>query len=304
MRKYTNVVALSGGVGGARLVDGLAAVLPPGALTVIVNTGDDFVHWGLSISPDTDTVMYTLAGLAHPQQGWGLAGESFHALAMVERFGGEAWFRLGDRDLATHVLRSDALARGKSLTEVTAALCGALGVRSQVLPMSDLPRPTLIDTPEGTLSFQDWLVRRQGRPKVRAVRFGGRPAPAPGVIEAIAAAELVVIGPSNPYVSIDPILALDGVREALGRRSVVAVSPIVDGRAVKGPLAEMIVELARRPATAAAVADHYGDLLSGIVIERGDAPPARLRVLETATVMGDRADRARLAREVLTWAAS
>lgn len=296
------VVALSGGVGGARLVDGLGAVLPPEDLTVIVNTGDDFVHWGLNISPDLDTVMYTLAGLAHPEQGWGLAGETFHAFAMVERYGGEAWFRLGDRDLATHLVRTQAVIAGKTLTAITAEMCRGLGVGARVLPMSDSPRPTRIDTAEGTLSFQNWLVRRRAQLPVKRVWSSGSLLPSPEVIDAIGAAELVVIGPSNPYVSIDPILGLDGIRPALARKKVVAVSPIVDGRAVKGPLAGMIEQLAGRPASAAAIRDHYGELLRGYVVEKGDVAPEGLPVLQTGTVIPDRASRARLAREVLSFA--
>jgi LPPG:FO 2-phospho-L-lactate transferase len=296
------VVALSGGVGGARLVEGLGAVLPPDDLTVVVNTGDDFIHWGLHICPDLDTVMYTLAGLAHPEQGWGLAGETFHAFAMVERYGGEAWFRLGDRDLATHLVRTQAAMAGKSLTAITAELCRGLGVGQRVLPMSDAPCPTMIETAEGTLSFQDWLVRRRARlPVVRVLSAGSR-LPAPGVLESTAAADVVVIGPSNPYVSIDPILGQGGIRPALAARKVVAVSPIVGGKAVKGPLAGMIETLAGRPASAVAIRDHYGDLLRGFVLEEGDEAPADLPVLRTGTVIPDATSRARLAREVLEFA--
>jgi LPPG:FO 2-phospho-L-lactate transferase len=279
------VVALSGGVGGARLVEGLGAVLPPDDLTVVVNT-----------------VMYTLAGLAHPEQGWGLAGETFHAFAMVERYGGEAWFRLGDRDLATHLVRTQAAMAGKSLTAITAELCRGLGVGQRVLPMSDAPCPTMIETAEGTLSFQDWLVRRRARlPVVRVLSAGSR-LPAPGVLESTAAADVVVIGPSNPYVSIDPILGQGGIRPALAARKVVAVSPIVGGKAVKGPLAGMIETLAGRPASAVAIRDHYGDLLRGFVLEEGDEAPADLPVLRTGTVIPDATSRARLAREVLEFA--
>jgi LPPG:FO 2-phospho-L-lactate transferase len=296
------VVALSGGVGGARLVEGLGAVLPPGDLTVVVNTGDDFVHWGLNICPDLDTVMYTLAGLAHPEQGWGLAGETFHAFAMVERYGGEAWFRLGDRDLATHLVRTQAAIAGKTLTAITAELCRGLGVAHRVLPMSDAPRPTRIDTAEGTLSFQNWLVRKRAQLPVKRVWSAGSLLPAPGVLDAIAAADVVVIGPSNPYVSIDPILGLDGIRPALAEKKVVAVSPIVGGKAVKGPLAGMIETLAGRPASAAAIRDHYGELLRGFVLEKGDDAPVDLASLHTSTVMPEASSRARLAREVLAFA--
>jgi LPPG:FO 2-phospho-L-lactate transferase len=295
-------VALSGGVGGAKLVDGLAAVLPAEALTVIVNTGDDFVHWGLNICPDLDTVVYTLAGLAHPEQGWGLAGETFGALAMVERLGGPAWFRLGDHDLGTHLFRSSRLAADLTLTEVTAEIARALGIGATILPMADVARPTQLETPEGTLGFQDWLVARRGAPSVSRVWWPGPATPAPGVIDAIAAADVVVIGPSNPYVSIDPILALDGVRDAIAHKLVLAVSPIVDGRAVKGPLAPMIERLAGRAPSAAAIADHYAPLLRGLVIERGDAAPDGIQSMSTSTIMHTREHRAALAREVLAFA--
>ncbi len=292
------VVALSGGVGGARLVHGLSRALDPGALAVIINTGDDFQHWGLSISPDLDTVMYTLADLAHEERGWGLAEESFQTLSMVRRYGGDGWFQLGDRDLATHLLRTQALRRGETLSQVTARLTGALGVRARIVPMADAPCRTMIDTrTHGTLSFQDWFVRERAQPEVRAVRFEGDPPPAPGVVPAIEAADVVIFGPSNPYVSIDPILSLPGVRAAIARRPVVAVSPIVGGLAVKGPLGSMIPELAGAPASAAAIARHYGGLLAGIVVERGDEAGiaasddlAGLAVLPCDTVMRSRAE--------------
>jgi LPPG:FO 2-phospho-L-lactate transferase len=296
------VVALSGGVGGARLVDGLARVLPPGALSVVVNTGDDFVHWGLPISPDLDTVMYTLAGLAHEARGWGLAGETFHAVAMMARLGGEAWFQLGDRDLATHLRRAEGLRSGRTLTQVTAALTAALGLTTPLLPMSDEPCPTRLETDEGTLDFQDWLVRRRGAPTVRRVLLG-QARPTAEVLAALDAADVVVLGPSNPYVSIDPILALPGVRARLARRPLVAVSPIVGGRAVKGPLAEMIPSLSGEPPSAAAIARHYGPLLTGLVVERGDEPAAGgPRLHATRTVMSAIEDRRRLAAEVLSFA--
>jgi len=208
------VVALSGGVGGARLLDGLAQALAPGRLTAIVNTGDDFVHLGLNVSPDLDTVMYTLAGLANEERGWGLAEESFAGLGMVKRYGGPDWFGLGDRDLATHLLRTEALRAGQPLSAITARLCGALGVKHPVLPMCDEPVHTMIETVgEGTLPFQQWFVRRRAEPPVRAVHFDGGRTAAPGVVGAIDACDVVVVGPSNPYVSVDPILCLDGVRD-------------------------------------------------------------------------------------------
>ncbi|HEY8087657.1 MAG TPA: 2-phospho-L-lactate transferase [Polyangiaceae bacterium] len=300
------VVALSGGVGGARLMDGLARALPAGDLTMVVNTGDDFVHLGMSISPDLDTVMYTLAGLSHEERGWGLAEESFAGLSMVKRYGGPEWFALGDRDLATHLLRTEALRAGESLSSVTARLCRALGIPHAVLPMSDHPVRTMMDTVgEGTLPFQQWFVRRRAEPKVRAVRFEGTKVPAPGVVEAIGACNLVVLGPSNPYVSVDPILSLDGVREALARRPVVALSPIVGGAAIKGPLATMIRDLAGEEPSPGAVARHYGGLVGAMVVETGEeGTVGAMPVLGASTVMRTRDDRLRLAREVLEFASS
>jgi LPPG:FO 2-phospho-L-lactate transferase len=295
------VVALSGGVGGARLLDGLARALPSGSLTAIVNTGDDFVHLGMHVSPDLDTVMYTLSGLAHEERGWGLAEETFAGLAMIKRYGGPEWFALGDRDLATHLLRSEALRAGEPLSAVTARLCGALGIAQAILPMSDTPVRTMIETKEeGTLAFQDWFVRRRAEPRVRAVRFDGGRMSAPGVVDAVDSSDVVVIGPSNPYVSIDPILCLDGLRAAIGRKPVVAVSPIVGGAAIKGPLATMIGDLTGETASAGAVARHYQGLLRAMVVERGDEPSvASIPVRGTSTVMRSRDDRLRLAREVL-----
>jgi LPPG:FO 2-phospho-L-lactate transferase len=307
------IVALSGGVGGARLLDGLQQAVDErgGTLCAIVNTGDDFTHWGLHISPDLDTVMYTLSGLAHPERGWGLATESFAALEMVRRYGGEDWFALGDRDLATHLLRTQALGRGETLTAITDRLCRAVGVRARVLPMADAPCRTMIDLvpgsapPPQTRSFQDWFVRLRAQPAVQRVWFDGDPPATPQVLAALAQADLVVIGPSNPYVSIDPILTRPGVRAALSGRRVVALSPIVGGQAIKGPLATMIPQLAGVDASAAAVASHYRGLLSAIVVERGDeAALAGLPHLATATVMRDRDDRVRLSRELLGFAES
>ena len=304
-RPWRSVVYLGGGVGGARLLHGLAQLLVPGTLTAIVNTGDDFEHLGLTICPDLDTCMYTLAGLSDELRGWGLRAETFHALGAVERLGGPTWFHLGDRDLGTHLARTEMLRRGESLSAVTHKLSAALGVRHHLLPMSDTSRCTIVDSVSyGPLPFQDWLVRHQA-PKVRFIRFVGDPTPAPGVIEAIDDAEVVLIGPSNPFVSIDPILALSGVLGAVARRPVVALSPIVGGRAVKGPLAEMIQELQGCAASAGAVAEHYGELLDGMVVERGDQAtlPASLPSLATSTVMAPTvADRKRLAHEVLAFA--
>jgi LPPG:FO 2-phospho-L-lactate transferase len=299
------VVALSGGVGGARLLDGLARALPPGAMTAIVNTGDDFVHLGLHVSPDLDTVMYTLAGLAHEERGWGLAEETFAGLSMVKRYGGPDWFALGDRDLATHLLRSEAMRAGEPLSAITARLCGALGIEHPILPMSDEAVRTMIETKtEGTLPFQQWFVRRRAEPAVGAVRYDGGRTPAPGVIDAIDACDVVVFGPSNQYVSVDPILCLDGVREAIARRPVVALSPIVGGAAIKGPLATMIRDLTGETASAGAVARHYRGLIRAMVVERGDEETvASIPVLGTSTIMRSREDRLRLAREILAFCA-
>lgn len=298
------ILGLSGGVGGARFLHGLSRALPAGDLTVVVNTGDDFEHWGLWISPDLDTVMYTLSDLGHEERGWGLAEESFATLSMIRRYGGDDWFALGDRDLATHLLRSEALRRGEPLHAVTDRLCRALGITARVLPMADLPCRTMIDTDEqGTLPFQMWFVRHRAAPRVRRVWREGSPPPAPGLIEAIHAAELVLFGPSNPYVSIEPILERPGVREALAGKVVVAVSPLVHGQAVKGPLGSMIPDLTGSPPSNAAIAAHYGGLLSGLVVEEGDgAGLGELPVLATRTVMKTRAESLRLAREVLAFA--
>jgi LPPG:FO 2-phospho-L-lactate transferase len=301
---FERIVVLSGGVGGARMVDGLYRSVPKERLTAIVNTGDDFKHWGLYICPDVDTVLYTLSGLGDQERGWGLRGDSFRALGMVAFYGGDNWFQLGDQDLATHLMRSRWLKDGETLTQVTARLAGALGVECSVLPMSDFRLETKIDTEsDGTLGLQDWLVRRRAEPRVRRVRFEGQAQPTPEVLTALSAADLIVLAPSNPYVSIDPILSLPGVRDQLFGRRVVAVSPIVGGAAIKGPLAEMISALAHRPASAAAVASHYGGLLTGMVVERGDERDiAGIKVLGTDTVMRGRRGRKRLARELIEFA--
>lgn len=303
MSHFENVVFFSGGVGGARLLQGMAQVLPPAALTAIVNTGDDLVHWGLNVSPDLDTVLYTLAGIADDARGWGLRDETFHALAAMQQLGEESWFSLGDRDLATHMTRTQALARGETLTQVTARLCRSLGVAQRVLPMCDQPRPTEIATHQkGLLAFQEWLVKERA-PRVQSVHFEGEPDASAEVLAALSAADLIVIGPSNPFVSVDPILSLRGVRERIAGKRVLAVSPIVQGRAVKGPLADMIGSLLGRAPSAAAVAGHYGSLLSGFVVEHGDeADLGELPVLATSTVMKSSAERAELARQVLAFA--
>ena len=303
-----NLVALAGGVGGAKLADGLAQSLLSEDLTIIVNTGDDFDHLGLRICPDLDTVCYTLAGLANPETGWGRAGETWHALESLEVLGGPAWFRLGDRDLGTHLERSRRLWHGERLSAITADFCRAWGVKPRVLPMSDDPVATIVITEEGELAFQEYFVARRCEPRVTGFRFQGTDVagPAPGVLEAIAAADCVVFCPSNPWVSIDPILAIPGIRAAVAARPVVAVSPIVGGQALKGPAAKMYAELGIAP-SARAVAGHYGKLLRGFVFDEIDkelAPSIPIPTLITDTIMKSVADRARLAREVLDFAAT
>ncbi|QIN78618.1 2-phospho-L-lactate transferase [Rubrobacter marinus] len=302
------VVALAGGVGGAKLAAGLEAVLEPGELVVVTNTADDFELWGLRICPDLDTVMYTLAGLANPETGWGVRDESFDALAMISRYGEDAWFRLGDRDLATHVLRTQRLRAGSSLTEVTAGLAGALGLRSALLPMCDEPVRTAVKTPEGLLEFQDYFVRRGQRDEVLGVELRGIDgARVPeGVEAALGAADAIVLCPSNPVVSIGPILAVPGMQEVLLRSSApkVAVSPIVGGKALKGPADEMMRTLGHE-VSALGVARMYEELATGFLIDRSDAGEGPeieglgMRVKTTDAVMRDEGDRARLAREVL-----
>jgi len=314
----TYVVALAGGVGGAKLAFGLdralAAMEQAAGLTVIVNTGDDLELHGLRVSPDLDTVMYTLASLADRERGWGLAGETWHALAMLERFGAETWFRLGDRDLATHVRRTARLAQGAPLSAVTAEMATALGVRPTLLPMSDDPVGSRLRTDAGWLDFQDWFVRRRQAERVTEVRFEGAKAArsAPGVLEAIEAASLVVLCPSNPFVSIGPILAVPGILEGLLRAPapIVAVSPIVAGRALRGPADRMLgwLGIEVSPAGVAHLyAERYPGLLHGFVIDRQDEALVQriealgLRVLVADTVMDSDESRVDLARAVLEW---
>jgi LPPG:FO 2-phospho-L-lactate transferase len=300
-----SVVALAGGVGGARLVGGLDRSLPPGSLTVLVNTGDDFRHWGLHISPDLDTVMYTLAGLSPEDRGWGIDGDTFHVLGEAKRRGVDEWFQLGDRDLITHISRTSSLARGDSLTHVTADLCKTLGVERPILPMADAPRPTSIVTDDGKeLLFQEWLVKARAAPAVKEVRHQGTGEPTPAVLDALATADLVVICPSNPYVSIDPILTLTGVADAVRNTTTVAVSPILGGKAVKGPLATMIPEISGHSPSAEAVAMHYEGLLDGYAVHRGDAFDAPFPLLETNTLIQSKKDRVIFARELIEFARS
>jgi LPPG:FO 2-phospho-L-lactate transferase len=298
------IIALAGGVGGAKLADGLAQILPPENLTIVVNTGDDFVHLGLSICPDLDTVCYSLAGLANLETGWGRSGETFQALENIRRLGGADWFRIGDQDLATHIERTRRMAAGQPLSQITREFCQAWGVRPRVLPMSDQPVRTIVETVEfGDLPFQEYFVHKQCEPKVKGFRFDGiqEARPAPGLLDAVNGADAVVLCPSNPWVSIDPILSIAGLRSAMAGKPVVAVSPIIGGKTVKGPAAKMYSELGILP-SALAVARHYGKLLTGFVLDRVDMHLVKdilVPVWVTNTLMKTQANRRRLAQDVL-----
>lgn len=301
------VLALSGGIGGAKLALGLYRVLPPGALTVVANTGDDFEHLGLSISPDLDTLLYTLAGLDNPDTGWGRHGETWTFMAALEALGGKTWFQLGDGDLATHVERTRRLRTGERLSAITDDFRRRLGISARLLPMSDDPVRTRVLTEEGWIDFQDYFVRLHCTPAVREIAFAGAASarPHPDFLAALGDDKLrmVVICPSNPLISIDPILSLPGVRDALRscRSPVVAVSPLIGGKAVKGPTAKMMAEFGL-PVGAASVARHYGDLLDHYVIDEADAGAVTgldLPVTATRALMQTLADREALARVVL-----
>lgn len=303
----SKVVALAGGVGGAKLADGLYRCCSPGNLSVIVNTADDFVHYGLSICPDLDTVCYTLAALANPDTGWGRDGETWQAISNAVRLGGPQWFNLGDRDLGTHLERTRRLRQGDLLSEITSDCTAAWGVSAKILPMSDDPVATVVNTmEEGELPFQEYFVKRGCEPRVTGFRFIGieQSHPAPGVQEAIREADVVILCPSNPWVSIGPILAIPGIRQEVERKPVVAVSPIIGGKAVKGPAAKMYLEMGMTP-SATTVAGQYGSLLSGFVFDRVDADQidkirqSGIIPLVTDTLMSTVEDRTRLANEVL-----
>jgi LPPG:FO 2-phospho-L-lactate transferase len=306
------LVLLSGGVGGARFAVGVVEAAGADALTVIGNVGDDLEVLGLHVSPDLDSVLYTLAGVGDEERGWGRADETWNALETVAELGGEAWFRLGDRDLGLHLVRTEALRRGEPLSAVTRRLGAALGVESTLLPATDDPVRTWVDTPRGALPFQDWFVRRGHRDPVDGVRFEGAESaqPAPGVLEAIGEAELLLIAPSNPFVSIGPILAVPGIQEALTARRVpcVAVSPLIGGQAVKGPAAEMLARL-RGGTGAEQVTQCYLGLIDALVLDEADAREADgvaalgVRPIVTSTLMSDRAAARRLAEAALDVAA-
>jgi LPPG:FO 2-phospho-L-lactate transferase len=267
------IVLLVGGVGGAKLADGFARLVAPENLTIIVNTGDDFTHLGLHISPDVDTVMYTLAGVANPETGWGRVGESWQVMDEIGRLGGPDWFRLGDLDLATHLTRSHMLANGRTLTETIKHLCGRLGVSIPILPMSDQPAPTMVETDEGLLPFQNWFVERQWQPAVKKIHLPEDVRATPQVAAALEMADYVAIAPSNPFVSIDPILNVYPIKEMVSDlpELVMAVSPIIGGQAVKGPAAKMMAEMGL-DVSPEAVADYYGELIDLFVYDERDEP--------------------------------
>jgi LPPG:FO 2-phospho-L-lactate transferase len=306
--KKLKITALAGGVGASKLLLGLYEVMDPRTLTIIVNTGDDIALHGLRISPDLDIVTYTLAGIVDRAKGWGFRGESFHALKRLAIYGRSNWFNLGDRDLATHIHRTALLSEGKTLSQAAELIRVALGVKSRILPMSDQPIPTIIESSEGALHFQEYLVKRRAEPVVRGIRFEGvRSArPAPGVLEAIVDADRVVICPSNPLISIGPILAVPGVREQLRahREDVVAVCPIVGGKSLKGPSDKMLAELGHQP-SASGVAKLYADFTNTFVIDsidKGQVETVRalgMKVAALSTVMRTQADKRKLARAIL-----
>ncbi len=303
------IVALAGGVGASKLLLGMTRVMDARALTIVVNTGDDLVLHGLSISPDLDIVTYTLAGAVNPRMGWGLRGDTFSALEILRRYEREDWFHLGDRDLATHIHRTALLRSGATLTEATDAIRRAWGVEARILPMSDTPVPTLIGTEIGVIHFQEYLVKHRTELTVKEIIFDGVDAarPAPGVLETIAAAEGIVVCPSNPLISIGPILAVPGVREALCKRRerVVAVCPIVGGKSLKGPSDKMMRQVGNE-VSALGVARMYRDFAGTLVIDTEDAAQRRkiealgMQVAVRATTMRTSADKERLARAVLS----
>lgn len=302
------ITALAGGIGASKLLLGLASVMPPEDITIIANTGDDIELFGLRICPDIDTVTYSLAGVINEQTGWGLKDDTFECLRWLERYGEASWFNLGDRDLATHIFRTTELRKERSLTEVTDQIRKSLGVRSIILPMTNSYTPTRIVTEAGEMHFQEYFVRRRCEPRVREIRFDNIESaqPAPGVLSAILEADAVIICPSNPFISIGPILAVPGVREALQQTdaTVIAVTPIIGGRAFKGPAADMLRDLGHE-VSATAVARLYADCLDVFVIDEVDASLAAdikklsVRVVLTNTIMATLEDKQHLAHQLL-----
>lgn len=307
------ILALGGGIGASKLLLGLCQVIDPSELTVIVNTGDDFVLHGLTICPDLDTVAYTLAGVADQDRGWGIEGDSFNALGWLGRYGRDAWFNLGDRDLATHLHRTALLREGLTLAEVTDVIRRSLGVRTRILPMANEPVPTVVLTDRGPQPVQEYLVRDGACAAVRGIRFEGieRSRPAPGVLEAIEAAEGIIICPSNPVISVGPILAVPGIRHALKMTAapIVAISPVVGGRSLKGPTDKFLAGLGHE-VSALSVAGLYQDLLDLFIVDRSDggllpaieALPVRARA--TGIVMHNLEAKVSLAKETVSSLAS
>jgi LPPG:FO 2-phospho-L-lactate transferase len=306
--KEISITALAGGVGASKLLLGLYDVADPARLTAIVNTGDDITLHGLKISPDLDIVTYTLAGVIDPAKGWGFRGETFHALKRLAVFERVNWFNLGDRDLATHIHRTAMLAEGRSLSDAAESIRTALGVKSRILPMSDQAVPTIIESDEGALHFQEYLVKRRAEPIVRGIHFDNveSASPAPGVLEAIRDADRIIICPSNPLISIGPILAVRGIREALRarRKDVIAVCPIVGGKSLKGPSDKMLAQLGYE-SSASGVAKLYADFTGTFVVDPADQSHVEpiqtldMRVAVVPTVMKSRADKRKLARGLL-----
>ena len=298
------IVALAGGVGGAKLAHGLAQILAPEDLTIIVNTGDDFEHLGMYICPDLDTVCYTLGGLANPETGWGRINETWNTISNIEKLGGPNWFRLGDQDIATHLERTRRMKEGQSLSQITKDFCAAWGIKHRILPMTDSPVRTMVDTDEGELAFQEYFVHRHCEPRVKGFRFDGvnSAEPVPGARDAIESAEAIVICPSNPWVSVDPILQV--IQKI--NKPVIAISPIIGGKTVKGPAAKMYLELGIEP-SALAVAKHYRNILVGFVLDSVDSEiesnikQLGIRTLVTDTLMNNLTDRTRLAQDVLNF---
>ena len=302
------VVVLVGGVGGAKLAYGLAQVLSPDDLTIIVNTADDTWLYGLRICPDLDTIMYTLSGLVNKDNGWGVAGDTFHTIGAIRRYGEDAWFGLGDQDMATHLLRTRWLREGVSLTEITQRLTKKLGIRQQILPMTNAQVATIVDSEEyGAIDFQTYFVRYRWQPTVKGLRLDGieQASISPEVKSALEGADALLIGPSNPWLSIDPILKVPGMRDLIIGRDIprVAISPIVGGEAIKGPAAKLMVELGHEAASAEAVADYYGDIINGFVSDEvdGDLVIAQQHVTKFETIMKTDEIKVSLARSVLEW---
>ena len=301
-----NIVCLAGGVGGAKLAEGLAQLVAPEKLTIIVNTGDDFTHLGLTICPDLDTVLYTLGHVANSETGWGRQGETWQVLDEIAQLNGPDWFRLGDKDLALHLTRAHFLSERQSLTAVTQQLRHALHIKPEILPMTDQPAPTHIRTDDGLLPFQTWFVQEKWQPVVRQVVLPEDVRASAHLIQRLENADLILIAPSNPFVSIDPILNVYPIREMVLDlpRATIAVSPIIGDSAVKGPAAKMMKELGMA-VSATAVAQYYGDLIDGFVYDSSDSNPVELAetaVFRTDTLMKNSSDRRRVAQDVLTFA--